>query len=144
VLSEYCLPMPESEAAVHPWGSEDTPFVALGGEDRIRAIVDRFYDIIDADAPMLRAMLPANDAVSRQKLYEYLVEWTGGRDLYSSHRGHPRMRMRHMPFAIGADEVRTWLACMSEALDDNDVQGPVREFLDDRLGALAIHMQNQP
>jgi hemoglobin len=136
--------MADIETVTHPWGSEDTPFLALGGEEPIRTIVDRFYDIIDADAPTLRAMLPANDAVSRQKLYEYLVEWTGGDDLYSSHRGHPRMRMRHMPFAIGEHEVKTWLACMSEALDDNDVQGPVRGFLDDRLGALAIHMQNQP
>jgi len=136
--------MPAMTAVKYEWGNESTPFLALGGEQRIRAIVDRFYDIVDADAPVLRAMLPANDAVSRQKLFEYLVEWTGGDDLYSSHRGHPRMRMRHMPFAIGEDEVKTWLVCMAQALDDNDVQGPVREFLDDRLGALAIHMQNQP
>ena len=136
--------MSESEAAVHPWGSEDTPFLALGGEEPIRAIVDRFYDIVDADEPTLRAMLPANDAVSRQKLFEYLVEWTGGGDLYSSHRGHPRMKMRHMPFEIGQDEVKAWLACMEQALDDNEVSGSIRAFLDDRLTALAVHMQNQP
>jgi hemoglobin len=142
--SEYQLRCRVMDGAKHEWGNELTPFLALGGEKRIRAIVERFYDIINAQAPVLRAMLPANDAVSRQKLYEYLVEWTGGDDLYSTHRGHPRMRMRHMPFAIGEDEVKSWLACMSEALDDNDVQGPVRGFLDDRFGALAIHMQNQP
>jgi hemoglobin len=136
--------MPETETAMHSWGNEETPFLALGGEEPIRAIVDRFYDIVDADAPTLRAMLPANDAVSRQKLFEYLVEWTGGDDLYSSHRGHPRMRMRHVPFAIGRDEVETWLACMAQALDDNDVSGLIRAFLDDRLAALALHMQNQP
>ena len=131
-------------AVKHAWGNEPTPFLALGGEEPIRAIVDRFYDIVDSDAPTLRAMLPADDAVSRQKLFEYLVEWTGGEDLYSSHRGHPRMKMRHMPFAIGEDEVAIWLTCMEQALDDNDVHGPVRTFLDDRLGALAVHMQNQP
>ena len=130
-------------AAQHDWGSDATPFLAIGGEERIRAIVDSLYDIIDADAPVLRAMLPTNDATSRQKLFEYLVEWTGGDDLYSSHRGHPRMRMRHMPFAIGEDEVTTWLACMAQALDDNDVNGPVRSFLDDRLTALAHHMRNR-
>jgi len=135
--------MSDNEAATtHPWGNEDTPFVALGGEERIRAIVDRFYDIVDVDAPVLRAMLPANDAVSRQKLFEYLVEWTGGGNIYSSHRGHPRMRMRHAPFAIGEDEVTSWLACMERSLDDNDVTGPVRAFLDDRLTALAQHMRN--
>jgi hemoglobin len=130
-------------AVTHPWGDEPTPFAALGGEDRIRSIVDRFYDIVDAEAPTLRAMLPANDAVSRDKLYAYLVEWTGGPALYTPTRGHPRMRMRHLPFPIGEDEVATWLACMNRALDDNDVDGPVREFLDDRITALAHHMRNR-
>jgi hemoglobin len=129
--------------AINPWGSEPTPFDALGGEDEVRAIVERFYDIIDADAPDLRAMLPADDSVSRQKLYEYLVEWTGGPALYSPHRGHPRMRMRHMPFAIGEAEVETWLACMGRSLDDNDVTGPVRTFLDEKLTGLAHHMRNK-
>lgn len=130
-------------AVTHPWGDDPTPFEALGGEDRIRSIVDRFYDIIDAEAPTLRAMLPANDAVSRDKLHAYLVEWTGGPALYTPTRGHPRMRMRHLPFAIGEDEVATWLACMNRALDDNDVDGPVRGFLDDRITALAHHMRNR-
>lgn len=128
----------------HAWGDEPTPFLALGGEEPIRAIVERFYDIVADDAPVLRALLPANDSVSRDKLYEYLVEWTGGPDIYSSHRGHPRMRMRHMPFAIGHVEVQTWLECMGAALDDSGVQGQVRDFLDDRFTALAHHMQNQP
>ncbi len=129
--------------ADNPWGTDPTPFDALGGQERIRSIVDRFYDLVDADAPNLRAMLPADDAISRQKLFEYLVEWTGGPDLYSSHRGHPRMRMRHMPFAIGQPEVDAWLACMERSLDDNEVTGPVRAFLDDKLTALAQHMRNR-
>ena len=128
---------------VHPWGPFDTPYIALGGEERIRSIVEDLYDTIDRDAPVLRAMLPANDSVSRQKLFEYLVEWTGGEDLYSSNRGHPRLRMRHMPFAIGEDEISTWLACMSESLDANGVAGDIRSFLDDRLRALAHHMRNR-
>ena len=127
----------------HPWGSEPTPLDALGGEEQIRVIVDRFYDIVDTDAPGLRAMLPADDTVSRQKLHEYLVEWTGGPALYSSHRGHPRMRMRHMPFAIGEDEVQEWLACFGRSLDDNDVTGAIREFLDSKVTALAYHMRNR-
>ncbi len=129
--------------AENPWGTDSTPFDALGGQERIRSIVDRFYDIVDADAPNLRAMLPEDDAVSRQKLFEYLVEWTGGPDLYSSHRGHPRMRMRHMPFAIGEAEVDAWLACMERSLDDNEVAGPVRAFLDGKFTALAQHMRNR-
>ncbi len=127
----------------HPWGDAPTPYDAIGGEEKIRAVVDRFYDIIDADAPTLRAMLPADDTVSRQKLYEYLVEWTGGPALYTPERGHPRMRMRHAPFAIGENEVDSWLACMQRSLDDNEVTGPVRAFLDERITALAHHMRNR-
>ena len=126
----------------HPWGDAPTPYAALGGEATIRSIVDRFYDIIDADAPTLRAMLPRDDSVSRDKLYAYLVEWTGGPALYTPDRGHPRMRMRHLPFPIGEDEVTTWLACMERSLDDNDVDGDIRTFLDERITALAHHMRN--
>ncbi|MGI9666145.1 MAG: group II truncated hemoglobin [Acidimicrobiia bacterium] len=126
----------------NPWGDAPTPFEAMGGEPVIRAVVDRFYDLIDADAPTLRAMLPADDSVSRDKLYAYLVEWTGGPALYSPERGHPRMRMRHAPFAIGEQEVIQWLACMEQSLDDNDVTGDVRAFLDEKLDALAHHMRN--
>lgn len=128
---------------LNPWGPFDTPFDALGGAGTIRAIVDRFYDIVDTDAPALRAMLPKDDAGSRDKLHAYLVEWTGGPELYSAVRGHPRMRMRHAPFSIGPEEVRTWLSCFGQSLDDNDVTGDVRSFLDERIAALAHHMQNQ-
>jgi hemoglobin len=130
--------------AENPWGTFDTPFDALGGEAKIRSIVDRFYDIVDADAPVLRAMLPKDDSVSRDKLSAYLVEWTGGPELYTPERGHPRMRMRHAPFSIGPDEVTTWLRCFAQSLDENGVEGDVRDFLDDRITALAGQMQNQP
>lgn len=132
--------MEESE---HPWGQEQTPFDALGGEDRINSIVDRFYDLIDADAPTLRAMLPADDSVSRRKLFMYLVEWTGGPELYTPERGHPMMKRRHLPFSIGSDEVETWLGCMARSLDDNEVDGQIRSFLDEKLTALAWHMRNR-
>ncbi|MGI9641514.1 MAG: group II truncated hemoglobin [Acidimicrobiia bacterium] len=127
----------------HAWGDQDTPFDALGGESVIRSIVDDFYDLVDADAPTLRAMLPKDDTVSRDKLYAYLVEWTGGPALYSPDRGHPRMRARHLPFAIGSDEVDAWLRCMNQALDQNAIEGDVRVFLDDRIGSLAHHMRNE-
>jgi len=119
------------EDTLKPWGPFETPFDALGGEAKIRSIVDRFYDIIDTDAPSVRAMLPKDDSASREKLSAYLTEWTGGPELYA-------------PFAIGADEVAVWLSCFGRSLDENDVTGPIREFLDDKIGVLALHMQNQP
>ena len=127
----------------HAWGDAATPFDAIGGEAKIRAIVHTFYDRIDSDAPVLRAMLPKDDSTSRRKLADYLVEWTGGPALYTPERGHPRMRMRHMPFVIGESEVKAWLACMKYALDTLEVNGSVRAFLDERITALAHHMQNQ-
>jgi hemoglobin len=130
------------EQSEHPWGNETTPFDALGGESRIRAIVERLYDLIDADAPTLRSMLPVDDSVSRQKLSSYLIEWTGGPEVYTADRGHPMLRRRHLPFTIDHDAVETWLACMGQALDDNDVDGRLREFLDEKLTALAWHMRN--
>jgi len=127
----------------HPWGDAESPYEAIGGQPTIRAVVETFYDLIDAEAPTLRAMLPADDSVSRRKLANYLIEWTGGPDLYTVERGHPRMRARHLPFEIGLDEVDQWLACMSEALDTNSVAGEVRALLDERLTSLAHHLRNQ-
>jgi hemoglobin len=127
----------------HPWGTSATPFDELGGEIAVRQIVDSFYDLIDSNAPTIRAMLPADDAVSRRKLGDYLVEWTGGPDLYTSERGHPMMRARHLPFPIGLEEVEQWLACMATALDEHKVEGEVRIFLDAKITALAHHMRNK-
>lgn len=124
------------------WGEAATPFEGLGGEDGIRALVKRFYDLVDDGAPTIRAMLPADDTVSRQKLFEYLTEWTGGPALYTPHRGHPVMRRRHLPFAIGPSEVAEWLRCFFQAMDDSAVDGELRSYLDIRIEALAQHMQN--
>jgi hemoglobin len=139
-MDQYLLGMVET---THAWGEAATPFDAIGGEPKIRAVVETFYDLIDSDAPVLRAMLPKDDSTSRRKLGDYLVEWTGGPSLYTPERGHPRMRARHLPFAIGEREVEQWLGCMAGALDDNDVTGAVRDFLDERITALAHHMRNQ-
>jgi hemoglobin len=126
----------------HAWGDAATPFDAMGGEPKIRAVVETFYDLIDERAPVLRAMLPKDDSTSRRKLGDYLVEWTGGPALYTPVRGHPRMRMRHMPFVITEQDAHQWLECMSEAFDQHGVGGDVRAFLDERIKQLAHHMVN--
>ena len=130
------------QETTHPWGTAATPYEALGGEPTIRAIVESFYDLIDSDAPVLRAMLPKDDSTSRRKLGDYLVEWTGGPALYTPVRGHPQMRMRHMPFVIAQSDSRKWLECMNRALDMNGIDGDVRTFLDQRIEQLALHMVN--
>ena len=133
-----------NETDAHPWGAEATPYEARGGDEGVRSLADRFYDTIDDQSPALRAMLPKSLEGSKEKFYEYLSGWTGGPQLYVAKRGHPRLRMRHLPFPIGSDEVAEWLRCMTVALDAEGVDGPLRSFLDERFMAVAHHMQNQP
>lgn len=130
-------------AVGRPWGDDATPYEALGGDAAVRALVDRFYDRVDATSSTLRAMLPRDDSGSRTKLYEFLSGWLGGPALYVEKRGHPRLRMRHFPFAIGDDEVAEWLRCMGEALDEGGVDGPLRSFLDEQFMLSARHLRNR-
>lgn len=132
---------PRSEP--YPWGAAATPYEGLGGDAGVRRLVDAFYDRIDATAPTLRAMLPRDDGGSRRKLYEFLAGWTGGPNLYIERRGHPRLRMRHFPFAIGLEEVEEWLRCMTEALDEVGVEGALRDFLDGRFRQSAHWLRNR-
>lgn len=130
-------------ATRHPWGDAEIPYVELGGDQAVMDLVHSFYDIIEEQSPTLRAMLPANTAGSRQKLYEYLSGWLGGPPLYTAKRGHPRLRARHTPFAIGHAEAEEWMRCMRVALDRQEVVGPIRDFLEEKLAPLAEHMVNQ-
>lgn len=127
----------------HPWGDHSTPYEAIGGDGEIHRLVEAFYDIIDDHSPSLRAMLPANTSGSRQKLYEYLSGWLGGPPLYTEKRGHPQLRRRHLPFAIGRAEADEWMRCMREAMNQSDVEGPIRDFLESKLEPLAQHMINR-
>jgi hemoglobin len=135
------LPGPPTDT-IHPWGDADTPYLEMGGDHRVRELVETFYDVIEEQSPNLRAMLPANTAGSREKLYEYLSGWLGGPPLYSDKRGHPRLRMRHAPFEIGENEAQEWMRCMRLAMDRTEVAASLRAFLDDKLDPLAQHMIN--
>ena len=128
----------------HPWGDAATPYVELGGADEVRRLSDAFYDVIEEESPTLRAMLPASTANTRKKLAMYLSGWLGGPPLYEEKWGHPRLRMRHMPFSIGTDEAEEWLRCMRIAMDRVGIAKPLRTFLEERFTPLALHMRNQP
>ncbi len=127
----------------YPWGTAASPYEGLGGEEGVRRLAEVFYDRVDGSAPGLRAMLPRDDSGSRQKLFEFLSGWTGGPSLYVEKRGHPKLRMRHFPFAIGIEEVEEWLRCMTEALDEVGVDGELREFLDARFHQSAHWLRNR-
>ena len=96
-----------------------TPFEALGGLDGMRALVDAFYDRMEAlpEAAGIRAMHPADPAGSREKLWMFLVGRFGGPQLYVERYGHPRLRARHLPFPIATAEAQAWMRCMDQALD---------------------------
>lgn len=128
----------------HPWGDADTPYEEIGGAEAVRALSEVFYDVIEEESPTLRAMLPASTRNTRQKLAMYLSGWLGGPPLYEEKWGHPRLRMRHMPFSIGTDEAAEWMRCMRATMDKSGVSEPLRTFLDDRFAQLALHMRNQP
>ena len=137
--------LPDSEpVTANPWGDASSPYEELGGEAVLRDLVDRFYDRIAADSPVLRAMHPADDSNSRRNLFEFLSGWMGGPQLYMERKGHPRLRMRHIPFVIGPGEAEEWLRCMRGALADLAVAEPLLTYLDTRLTQTARHVVNTP
>jgi hemoglobin len=122
-----------------------TPYEQLGGDDGVRRLVDRFYDLIDTapEAATIRRLHAASLKASRDKLYLYLSYWTGGPQTYIERNGHPRLRARHLPFSIGSRERDEWLWAMDKSLDEHDMPDALRSQLRERLHALADHMRNQ-
>jgi len=98
--------------------SEPTPFDHVGGEARVRALVDRFYDLMDLEPAYaeLRAVHPSTLEGSRDKLFWFLCGWLGGPQHYTDRFGHPMLRARHLPFAIGIRERDQWMQCMQQAM----------------------------
>ncbi|HWP19280.1 MAG TPA: group II truncated hemoglobin [Burkholderiaceae bacterium] len=95
-----------------------TAFEWVGGEPRVRELVDRFYDLMDLEPAYreLRALHPTHLEGSRDKLHWFLCGWLGGPQHYVERFGHPRLRARHLPFPIGIKERDQWLACMDQAM----------------------------
>jgi len=120
-----------------------TPYSLLGGEDRVRALVDRFYDLMEElpAAAAVRAMHPSDLAGSRNKLFLFLSGWLGGPGLYVQRYGHPRLRARHLPFPIDTAGSDAWMLCMRLALEEQ-VESPLREQLLQAFSRTASHMEN--
>ncbi len=98
----------------------------LGGEEPIRKMVDVFYAKVYQD-PVLRPMFPDDMEESKRRQFLFLVQFFGGPSLYSEERGHPRLRMRHFPFAIDRRARDHWLGHMLEAIDEAGIDGLARE-----------------
>ena len=123
----------------------ETPFEWIGGEAQVRALVDRFYDLMDLEPGYreLRAAHGTSLDSARDKLFWFLCGWLGGPDYYQERFGHPRLRMRHMPFSIGIVERDQWLACMDQAMGDVGVDATLRARLKNSFFQTADWMRNR-
>lgn len=122
-----------------------TPFAWIGGEPQVKALVERFYDLMDLEPryQVLRAVHGPDLDNARQRLFWFLCGWLGGPQHYTEQFGHPRLRARHMPFKIGILERDQWLACMDEAMGDAGVDETLRARLRDSFFQTADWMRNQ-
>jgi hemoglobin len=122
-----------------------TAYEAIGGDAPLRALVDRFYDLMDLEPgyAALRALHPTALERSRDKLYWFLSGWLGGPDLYQQRFGHPRLRARHLPYAIGIAERDQWMACMRQAMAESDIEPDLQQRLATALAGTADWMRNK-
>lgn len=122
-----------------------THYQRIGGEPKVRELVERFYDHMDQlpEAYGIRKLHAADLSASRQKLFEFLTGWMGGPSLYTDKYGHPMLRRRHLPFAIGDEERDQWMHCMRLALDEAVEEAALRKELEQAFVKVADHMRNQ-
>lgn len=122
-----------------------TPYQRIGGEDGLRRFTRRMYVLMDSlpEARAVRRLHPDELAGSEQKLFEFLSGWLGGPPLFTERHGPPMLRARHLPFAIGMDEISGWLACFHQSMQENIADAELRDFLWSRIEPLALHMRNQ-
>ena len=128
-----------------------TVYEAVGGQRFFDELVGRFYDAVEDDR-LLRPMYPPDMEPSRALLAGFLAQYWGGPPRYSEERGHPRLRMRHFPFAIGQAERDAWMAHMTASLDaavvadgtSRPLPAEIRAAMFDHLDNAATHLVNQP
>jgi hemoglobin len=123
-----------------------TPFEMMGGEDKVKELVERFYDLMDLEPKYedLRRVHGTDLVRARQNLFWFLCGWLGGPPHYESRFGHPRLRARHLPFVIGIKERDQWLACMDQAMGEVGVDEALRERLRESFHQTADWMRNTP
>lgn len=122
-----------------------TTYEKIGGEATVSRLTARFYELM-ATVPQfaeLRAMHPEDLGGSRDKLFMFLSGWFGGPDLFVEKFGHPKLRARHMPFAIGVRERDQWVACMVLAMEDVGLNEDVRKVLLTNFFNTADFMRNK-
>ncbi len=125
----------------------ETPFELVGGADRVRALVERFYDAMTEHEPALARLHPCDPEgrvarASRDRFALFLIGWLGGPQDYTEQHGHPRLGMRHGRVPVNLAMRDAWLRCMTLAMDAEGVTGRVRAFLDARVAGVADFLRN--
>lgn len=122
-----------------------TPYDMLGGEDGVRRLVERFYEIMDEapEAADIRAMHKEDLAPVRDALFEFLSGWLGGPPLYAQRTGSVCLTASHKPFAIGEAERDQWVLCMRRALADIGIPEELRKMLDQPFFMVADFVRNR-
>jgi len=130
----------KSDKAVPP-----TPYELLGGETAVRALVNRFYQLMDdlPEACDVRRMHAEDLGGSAEKLFLFLSGWLGGPNLYVERFGPPFLRARHLPFSIGSAERDQWMLCMRQAIAEQVADPALGTRLAAAFAGLADHMRNR-
>jgi hemoglobin len=128
-----------------PEKSQKTPYEQIGGELAILSLVETFYFHMDtlAEAAEIRAMHAVDLSNAHSKLFKFLSGWLGGPDLFIQEYGHPRLRQRHITFAIDSVARDQWMLCMDKTLNEMTMGSDFKESLKLALYQLATHMINQ-
>lgn len=118
-----------------------TVYEMVGGEPTFRKLVNTFYAKIEADVT-LRQIFPDDLEQGKQWQKLFLMQYFGGPTEYNEIRGHPRLRMRHFPFAIDRNAGQLWLKYMLESIDETGISDPARSIMRDYFERAAVHMIN--
>jgi hemoglobin len=126
-------------------GVPESHYVRLGGDQKVRELVDRFYDLMELEPAyaVLRRMHAPDLTQARDKLYWFLSGWLGGPQHYVERFGHPRLRGRHLPFSVGEVERDQWMSCMAQAMEELEVDPQLRQELRAAFFKTADFMRNR-
>ena len=120
----------------------ETIHARLGGDDPFWRIARAFYARVDRD-PRIRAMFPDNLDEPIRNQAEFLIQYFGGPQAYSQRKGHPRLRMRHAPYAIDLDARNAWMEHMLGSLEDAAIPEPERALMREYFEKASLFLINR-
>tara|TARA_B100000686_G_scaffold345967_1_gene431541 strand:+ start:1066 stop:1455 length:390 start_codon:yes stop_codon:yes gene_type:complete len=122
-------------------GAQKTVYDLVGGDTWFHELLDYFYDHVE-EHEKIRHLYPEDLTDSKRNTADFLIQYWGGPSEYSKRRGHPRLRMRHAPYAIGEEEKDAWLESMNYALIQMDPEPQILEAMKEYFEMAAVHMIN--